>query len=244
MHLSDHLINEAFANHWHTCFYQPKVAPSNEKMTGVEALFRIHIPEHGVFAPALFLDRAFELGYEEQIFFVVLEQALYEIKALSPSLNLSVNISKNVLANPYNAQRVKALLWESSFPAHQLIFELSENDEIDDMLHLHIQQFKQLGVQFSIDDFGVGHSNIEKVMSLNVDEVKFDKSLINNCGEKFTLLIKNLVIFCKEVGIRTVAEGVEDAETCSYVDSLGFDSYQGFHFSKPVRPSELRGFTL
>ncbi|MGF1753590.1 EAL domain-containing protein [Vibrio makurazakiensis] len=244
MYLSDHLIDQAFTNRWYTCYYQPKVVPHLEKMTGVEALFRISIPQQGVFSPAHFLERAFELGYEEKIFFIVLEQALYEIKALSPALNLAVNISKKVIENSCNLERIKELLWETSFPAHQLILELSENDEINDQLASKIQEFKMLGIKFSIDDFGVGYSNIEKVMNLNVDEVKFDKSLINNCGEKFTFLLKNLVIFCKEVGIRTVAEGVEDAETCHYVHQLGFDSYQGFYFSKPVRPDDLRGLAI
>ncbi|WP_133153064.1 EAL domain-containing protein, partial [Vibrio splendidus] len=91
MTLSDNTIQEAFKNDWHTCFYQPKVQPSVEKVTGVEALFRLDIPEEGIFAPGVFIDRAFALGYEEEIFFTVLEQSLTEIKSLSVHLNLAVN---------------------------------------------------------------------------------------------------------------------------------------------------------
>ena len=83
MTLSDHIIQEAFENDWHTCFYQPKVESSAEKVTGVEALFRLNFPEEGVFSPGVFIDRAFALGYEEEIFFSVLEQSLTEVKSLS-----------------------------------------------------------------------------------------------------------------------------------------------------------------
>ncbi|ANP78581.1 hypothetical protein A134_19730 [Vibrio crassostreae 9CS106] len=60
VNLSDHIIQEAFENDWHTCFYQPKVEPSIEKVTGVEALFRLDIPEEGIFSPGVFIDRAFD----------------------------------------------------------------------------------------------------------------------------------------------------------------------------------------
>ncbi len=131
MTLSDNTIQEAFKNDWHTCFYQPKVQPSVEKVTGVEALFRLDIPEEGIFAPGVFIDRAFALGYEEEIFFTVLEQSLTEIKSLSVHLNLAVNVSNKVLANPDNVEKVRELLWNASFKAEQLTFELSENDQLD-----------------------------------------------------------------------------------------------------------------
>ncbi|CAK1857103.1 Response regulator VieA [Vibrio crassostreae] len=89
MNLSDHIIQEAFENDWHTCFYQPKVESSVEKVTGVEALFRLDIPEEGIFSPGVFIDRAFALGYEEEIFFSVLVQSLTEVKSLFIHLNLA-----------------------------------------------------------------------------------------------------------------------------------------------------------
>lgn len=60
--------SRSLQNDWYTCFYQPKVQPSVEKVTGVEALFRLDIPEEGIFSPGVFIDRAFALGYEEEIF--------------------------------------------------------------------------------------------------------------------------------------------------------------------------------
>lgn len=179
MTLSDHTIQEAFENDWYTCFYQPKVEPSVEKVTGVEALFRLDIPEEGVFAPGVFIDRAFALGYEEKIFSCVLEQSLTEIKSLCFHLNLAVNVSNKVLANPDNVEKVRELLWNMSFKAKQLTFELSENDQLDDQLCGQIKRYQSLGIKISIDDFGIGHSDISKVMSLNVDEVKFEVHPLN-----------------------------------------------------------------
>lgn len=240
MNLSDHIIQEAFENDWHTCFYQPKVEPSLEKVTGVEALFRLDIPEEGIFAPGVFIDRAFALGYEEEIFFTVLEQSLTEIKSLSVHLNLAVNVSNKVLANPDNVEKVRELLWNASFKAEQLTFELSENDQLDEQLCEQIKRFKSLGVRISIDDFGIGYSDINKVMGLNVDEVKFDKSIVNSIEPASSDLVKRTLAYCKESGIETVAEGVEDTDTRQLIHQLGFDSYQGFLYSKPLPLTDLR----
>ena len=245
MNLPDHLIKEAFANEWHTCFYQPKVKANSDDSTdntdvvGVEALFRLDIPEHGVFAPGTFIDRAFALGYEETIFFNVLEQALTEIRVVSPSLNLAVNISKQVLANPDNVNRVREMLWNSSFPAKQLTFELSENDKLCSSLASQLESYKALGIKFSIDDFGVGYSDIDKIQTLNIDEVKFDRSLINKPESEVSPLIETVIDYCRKRGITTVAEGVEDNTTRNRVQQLGFDSYQGFLYSKPVALPDL-----
>ncbi|PMG55328.1 histidine kinase [Vibrio splendidus] len=240
MTLSDNTIQEAFKNDWHTCFYQPKVQPSVEKVTGVEALFRLDIPEEGIFAPGVFIDRAFALGYEEEIFFTVLEQSLTEIKSLSVHLNLAVNVSNKVLANPDNVEKVRELLWNASFKAEQLTFELSENDQLDEQLCEQIKRFKSLGVRISIDDFGIGYSDINKVMGLNVDEVKFDKSIVNSIEPACSDLVKRTLAYCKESGIETVAEGVEDTDTRQLIHQLGFDSYQGFLYSKPLPLTDLR----
>ncbi|UPR31736.1 EAL domain-containing protein [Vibrio crassostreae] len=240
MNLSDHIIQEAFENDWHTCFYQPKVEPSIEKVTGVEALFRLDIPEEGIFSPGVFIDRAFALGYEEEIFFSVLEQSLTEVKSLSSHLNLAVNISKKVLANPDNVEKVRELLWNTSFKAKQLTFKLSENDQLDDQLCEQIKRFQSLGIKISIDDFGIGYSDMNKVMSLNVDEVKFDKSIVNSAEPARSDLVKRTLAYCKESGIETVAEGVEDTDTHQLVHQLGFDSYQGFLYSKPLPLTDLR----
>ncbi len=240
MNLSDHIIQEAFENDWHTCFYQPKVEPSVEKVTGVEALFRLDIPEEGIFSPGVFIDRAFALGYEEEIFFSVLEQSLTEVKSLSVHLNLAVNISNKVLANPDNVQKVRELLWNASFKAEQLTFELSENDQLDEQLCEQIKRFKSLGVRISIDDFGIGYSDINKVMGLNIDEVKFDKSIVNSIEPASSDLVKRTLAYCKESGIETVAEGVEDTDTRQLIHQLGFDSYQGFLYSKPLPLTDLR----
>lgn len=245
MNLSDQLIKEAFANEWHTCFYQPKVktdssdGSDNTDVIGVEALFRLDIPEHGIFAPGTFIDRAFALGYEETIFFNVLEQALTEIRTVSPSLNLAVNISKQVLANPDNVARVREMLWNSSFPAKQLTFELSENDELCSSLASQMESYKALGVKFSVDDFGVGYSDIDKIQKLSIDEVKFDRSLINKPVSEASQLIETVIEYCRNRGISTVAEGVEDHTTRNRVQQLGFDSYQGFLYSKPVALPDL-----
>ncbi|USD43843.1 EAL domain-containing protein [Vibrio sp. SCSIO 43135] len=240
MNISDQLIKDAFAKGWHTCFYQPLVEPSLDTVKGVEVLFRLKTPSHGIVSPASFIERAFELGFEQDIFQIVLSTALTEVTSLSYPCPVAINVSYNVLDNEKTYESVRALLWDHSYPAHMLTFELSESDDVTECSQALIDKYKALGIKISIDDFGAGYSNINKLLALNVDEVKFDKNLINTNHQNGYALLKSILLFCKEMGIATVAEGVENADTRIYVRNLGFDQYQGFHFSKPVCFQELK----
>ncbi|NRB68957.1 MAG: EAL domain-containing protein [Vibrio sp.] len=236
---SDKMIEEALDMCWYTCHYQPKVEPSLNHIVGVEVLFRLDIPEIGIIPPNKFIQRAFELGHEERIFFIVLEQALRDIKYLPDHLSLAINITEAVISNPDNASRIFELLKNYRFSPSRLVLELSEHDGISQDLSSYVDIYQSSNIKISIDDFGIGYSNINKIINLNIDELKFDKSLINNSRKTVALLLKSILNFCQEVGIKTVAEGVEDAKTRALVERLGFDSYQGFYYSRPVSIQEL-----
>ena len=127
------------------------------------------------------------------------------MKGIGANIGLAINISHQVLVNPENIERVRELLWEFSFPASRLTFELSESEELDESVAPQIDAFQQMGIKISIDDFGSGYSNFNKVLSLNIDEIKFDRSIINNNEMRSAALIKNILQFCRDFGITSVA---------------------------------------
>ncbi|MCG9753605.1 EAL domain-containing protein, partial [Vibrio brasiliensis] len=162
---SDKMIEASLDNGWYICHYQPKVEPSLNHVSGVEVLFRLDIPNIGLIPPNNFIERAFELGYEERIFFIVLEQALCDLKTFPDHLSLAINITDAVISKPDNASRIFELLEHYHFAPSRLILELSEHDEISQDLSLQLAIYQSSGVKIAIDDFGIGHSNINKIIN-------------------------------------------------------------------------------
>lgn len=229
-------IATALTQHQYTCHYQPQVRSCDESICGVEALLRLSIPGLGLVMPANFLPQAFEMGYDDRIFFTVLEQSLRAIKLIGKDLTLSVNVSHSVLKDPQNVDLVANLLLKHTFPAGRLMLELSENDPFTLDLHSHLNAYRKLGIKISVDDFGVQHSCLNKVINVRPDEVKFDKSLVNSDNLQS---LNSIVTYFKSIGIETVAEGVENKEKAEYLKQIGFDQLQGFYYSKPVNEQNL-----
>lgn len=118
--------------------------------------------------------------------------------------------------------------------------EVSEHSSTDHHKEL-VEVTKKLskeGFNISIDDFGTAHANIYTLADLTVSEIKFDKKLIDNLGkgddEKLTTILGVLITMCKKLGIKTIAEGVEDVMQNEILKALGCDEIQGYYYSKPI----------
>ena len=101
------------------------------------------------------------------------------------------------------------------------------------------------GFNISIDDFGTAHANIYSLADLSVNEVKFDKKLIDNLASennsKITTILGVLITMCKKLGIKTIAEGVEEKEQSDILKALGCDEIQGYYYSKPIKDEDYYG---
>jgi EAL domain-containing protein (putative c-di-GMP-specific phosphodiesterase class I) len=124
-----------------------------------------------------------------------------------------------------------------------IVFEILESESFLDykILNNFVEEFKQYGVLFAIDDFGSGFSNYKEIINLKPHYLKIDGSLVKdiNNSRNSTIIIQNILILTKMLGIKTVAEFVENKEIFQKLKVIGIDEFQGYYFSKPIPISSL-----
>jgi EAL domain-containing protein (putative c-di-GMP-specific phosphodiesterase class I) len=113
-----------------------------------------------------------------------------------------------------------------------------------DNVHSTVEQFKALGVQLSIDDFGTGYSSLAYLKKFPIDKVKIDQSFVRDITSDANdeAIVRAIVQMARSLGLKTIAEGVEDAATLAAVKRYECDSVQGFHFARPMPPDQIPEF--
>lgn len=237
--------------------YQPKVWCESGKLAGFEALVRWHHPSGAIILPDVFIPKMEELGLMSQLTEQVLEQALdwfsshfsrrqweqnTELSRQHP-LSLSVNISAKNLYQLEFADRITEMCIARDIEPGQLIFELTETSATDDStLSLDLlTRLRVKGFQLSIDDFGTGYSSMVQLVRLPFSEVKVDRSFVMTMlkSQESRTVIKSIVDLGRTLGLRTSAEGVENASSLELLRHIGCDLAQGFYIARPMYGEEL-----
>ncbi len=228
--------------------YQPQVELSSGQIVAVEALLRWPHPRLGYVPPLAFLALAEESDLMGPLTKLVLEEALAQCvrwRAERHRLTVSVNVSPTNLLDPDFVDMVAELLAQSQVPAEALVLEVTETSPIDDLDRAKhaIERLRALGVVVSVDDFGAGFTSLAYLGSLAVGELKLDRSFISEltkaqAGRDVTL-VRSTIELAHSLGLRVVAEGVEDAESLDLLAGLGCDLAQGYLISKPKPAAEL-----
>ncbi|WP_187648013.1 EAL domain-containing protein [Nitrosophilus labii] len=230
--------------------YQPKVTVNDNKVVGFEALVRWDHPKKGLLYPDQFLyvtsgnRLVFDLGD------YVLKEVCNQIKLWEEEFeNFDKKISINISAEQFNHQNfeknVKKILKECDIDPKYLEFEIVEDALLKngERAIKIINRFKKIGINFSIDDFGKGYSSINYLKTLPVDYIKIDRDfVIDIFKDKNREIVKMIIQTSKIFGLKTVAEGIEKEETLGYLKDIGCDLYQGFYFSRPLSPSQIKKF--
>lgn len=215
-------------------YYQPLVNNQTLEVEKYECLVRL-VDDGKVVSPFFFLDISKKSNQYSKITKVVLEKSFKTFSTLN--FNFSVNISYEDIASHGFLDFIKELLQKYDV-AHQLIFELLEDESVKnyDVLHEFIAQTKALGCKIAIDDFGSGYSNFEKLLKMDADFLKIDASLIKNITtDKNSLLItKTIVKFAQDLNLKTIAEFVENKEIFLLAKQIGVDYSQGYYFAPPL----------
>lgn len=151
---------------------------------------------------------------------------------------LSVNILPNAILDPLTCmQSTLAAAKRIGFPTSALIFEVSEREKVTDPRHLQsiIHTFRAMGFTLAIDDFGAGNAGLALLADLRVDMVKLDLGLVRHCDADRTrrVIIANMVRACAELGIQTVAEGIETVAEYATLREIGIGLFQGYLFARP-----------
>ncbi len=226
--------------------FQPKLDLGTGEVRGVEALVRWQHPERGLLAPADFLDRVEEAGLMGPMTRTVLAKALDQAArwlADGRELSVAVNLSASSLVDVDLPARVGAMLAERGLPASVLQLEITEEFLMADRARARtiLTALREAGVTISVDDFGTGYSSLSYLRDLPIDELKLDRSFVFPMSEdaRATALVSSTIDLAHSLGLRMVAEGVEDEGAYTSLTRLGCDQAQGFFMSRPLPPEEL-----
>jgi diguanylate cyclase len=222
--------------------YQPQVL-DGQIPVGVEALIRWKNGELGQVPPDRFIRVSEGNGMIIDIGHFVIDQALHDLSDINrhhycQTLELSINASIRQLQENGFTERLAASLAKHEFPANQLTLEITEGIFIDDLQYLIpvLHKIRALGVKLSMDDFGTGYSSLSLLKQLPIDELKIDKSFIDNIATRNEdrLMVLNIIDIAQNLGIKVVAEGIEQAEQSSLLLELGCNLQQGYFYCGPV----------
>ena len=226
--------------------YQPKVDVATGQVIGVEALARWTHPELGPVSPGEFVPIAEQTGLIKPMTLAILELALADARRWVDAgldLPVSVNISVRNLLDPDLVGQIDYLLSRFGVSPDRLALELTESVVMSDQRRAHevLERLNAMGIDLSVDDFGTGYSSLAYLKGLPVDELKIDRSFVMNMttdpADKF--IVRCAVDLGRDLGLRVIAEGVEDEETLAALSALGCHAAQGYFFSRPVPAPEL-----
>jgi diguanylate cyclase (GGDEF)-like protein len=230
--------------------YQPQLEVSSGRVVAVEALVRWQCPELGSVGPAEFIPVAEESGLILDLGIFVLRESCRQLAAWQrrgdPTAIVAVNVSSRQLHDPDFASSVEALLREEGTDPSLLEFEITESALlVDDAAVLDtLARLRALGIRLALDDFGTGYSSLSHVVRLPIDAIKIDRSFVAALGSasRGAAIVAGVVALGRQLGLRVIAEGVENSEQSTTLEALGCDVLQGFHVAEPLPPEALAAF--
>jgi len=240
-------LHHALARNQFELFCQIE-ASHNHKVIGVEVLLRWHHPEHGLIPPQEFISLAEETGLIQPIGQWVLETACALFKSWEKipgerHWHLAVNISVRQFQQPDFVIGVLKVLQDTGLDPSRLMLELTESvalPNVNDAI-VKMTALKQGGVRFSLDDFGTGFSSLSYLTRLPFDQLKIDRSFVQNIGMKPSdeVIIETIITMADSLGIDTIAEGVETEAQRAFLERHGCPVCQGYLFGKPAPMAEF-----
>jgi diguanylate cyclase (GGDEF)-like protein len=229
--------------------YQPIAALRTGQILGVEALVRWMHPVRGMVPPMEFIPLAEETGLVVALGEWVLREACRQTAAWHrshpdrPPVSVAVNLAGSQLQLTSFAATVSAILTETGLRPEDLVLEITESQIMDniDAILPNLHHLQELGVRLSIDDFGTGYSSLSRLRSLPVDELKIDRSFVQEITSATdeAPLVAAIVAMAHGLDLQVVGEGVETAEQLDFLLRSGCDRVQGYLLGRPVAPSVI-----
>jgi diguanylate cyclase (GGDEF)-like protein len=231
--------------------FQPELDLASGAITQVEALLRWKHPLLGDLSPAEFVPIAEHTGSSRHLTSWALARAIRQMaqwREAGLEIDVAVNLSAPDIMDPQLVEEIQARLLEHSVQPARLVLEITESAVMRDpqLAARHMQLLKLAGVRFAMDDFGTGHSSLSQLSRLPLDQLKIDRSFITHAHDRPSdaTIVKSTIELAHNMGLKVVAEGVEDAAAQQLVHALGCDLVQGDLISKPLDPEQLRVFVL
>jgi diguanylate cyclase (GGDEF)-like protein len=226
--------------------YQPKVATDTGRTVGVEALVRWQHPTRGLVPPDDFIPQAEDDEIIVHLTDAVLDQALRQHREWRDGgtvLPVAVNIAAGGLHDHAFPDRVAAALAAHDVAGEMLTLEITETSIISDPATAKtiLGRLRDLGVRLSIDDFGTGYSSMAYLQGMPLTELKIDRSFVSAIHESAgdEAIVRAILELGRALGLRVVAEGVENAEALAVLEAMGCPFAQGYYMSRPLPAADL-----
>ena len=244
-------LEAAMAEGQITVVFQPIVEAATSDIVSVETLVRWAHPRYGNVPPDDFIGLAEQIGRIGPLTDYVLDLALARCRRWLDqdiALSVAVNLSARCLGEPDLVDRVRAALRHHGVPGSLLTLELTEGIVVDDSVRNStvLADLHSLGLRLSMDDFGTGYSSLSQLRQLPIDELKIDKSFVlgMSTSQSESFIARSIVELAHNLGLRVVAEGVEDEVTRDLLADMGCDKLQGFLVSRPLPDDRLESWLL
>ena len=229
--------------------YQPIVDLQTHRVVGCEALVRWQHPRRGLLSPAIFVPLAEETGLIGRLGEWILERACRDLAGWrrqlgegAADLTISVNLSAQELHSERLLPTVTSILNDTGLPADRLVLEVTESNLLTDtdVVQDRMERLRSLGARLAIDDFGTGYSSLGYIHRFDFDVLKIDRSFVEGLERPTNRRIVTAVIdLARELGVRVVAEGIEEEDQERILVELGCPLGQGYKFSRPVPAVEF-----
>jgi EAL domain-containing protein (putative c-di-GMP-specific phosphodiesterase class I) len=204
-------------------------------------------PEQGILTPARFMAAFEDQDLSLKLGDVAFECALKQMRQwLDDGIEfgrVAVNISSAQFRSGRLAEEIQERLARWAVPCERLTIEVTENVYMgwgSDLVRDTVRRLHEAGVMIALDDFGTGYASLANLRQFPIDRLKIDKSFVQNAEDE--AIVKAVITLGSSMGMKVVAEGVEDAEQLAALARYGCDQVQGYHFGRPMPAGAVAGF--
>lgn len=230
-----------------TMFLQPKLHLKGNRITGAEALVRYVHPEKGIIGPDRFIPQLEQSGLISYIDLFIFEEVCRLLadwkKSGKPLMAVSLNFSRSTLIKEDLMDQMEEILTRYQVDRKYIEIEITERLGMieKESVALIANQIADLGYRLSLDDFGAKYSNLSILSAVHFNVLKMDKSFGNDVlsNPRTRVVVRNILATCRDLGIESVAEGVENQEQMDFLIDLGCDYIQGYLINKPIPVEEF-----
>jgi len=240
-HFSKEEISKAIKDNQLVLYYQPQVDLKTNKLIGVEALVRWLHPEKSMIFPDDFLPFVEKYNLLEPLTDSIIKIAIEqesEWEKLGYNVNVSINICASNVTSLSLPEKLEELIKKASIKPSKICFEVTESELMGELIPSMdtLTRMRLKGFHLSIDDFGTGYSSLLQLYRIPFNELKIDRSFISKLlsSAESKVIVDTCITLSHKLGMKVVAEGIEDKETFKLLLSMGCDIGQGYYISKPL----------
>ncbi len=245
----DRIISNAIYNHKLEIYYQPIFSLKKKRFCSAEALLRLNDDKYGFIPPNIFIPASEKNGAIHKIGEYVIEEVCRFIASDDfEELGLDyieINLSMIQCMQADLSKKIISIMEKYNISPDKINLEITETADAFSyqMMLENINELKEKGVKFSLDDYGTGYSNINRMSSLPLQIIKIDKSLVDSVKDpRVEIILKHSIEMIKNLNLEIVVEGIETKEMVDLFSNLGCEYIQGYYYSKPISLEDFKGF--